>query len=138
MSRKKKCSSAAQNDACNVMHNGQNYLFFKYFGWFQYFIISDYFNISNFPWGKLLIGPDHVQLNKVIWRLKVNWKFFWQKFRNIFTIHFTCSESCGLSKVNCNQWNSIGTPISQLELQLFLQKSRIAAQIYSFLKSQCC
>ena len=47
----------------------------------------------------LYYGPDHVQLTKVNWRLKVNSKFFLQKFRNIFTIHFTCSESCALSKL---------------------------------------
>ena len=32
-------------------------------------------------------------------QLKVNWKYFLQKFS---TIHFTCSESCALSKVNCS------------------------------------
>ena len=80
-----------------------------------------------YPFYLVAYGPDHVQLSKVNWRLKVNWKIFWQKFRNIFAIYFTCSESCGLSKVNCNQWKSIGTPISQLELQLLLQKYRNAA-----------
>ena len=48
---------------------------------------------------------------KVFCELKVNWKDFLQK---IFAIHFTCSESCALSKVNCKQRKSIGTPISQL------------------------
>ena len=48
---------------------------------------------------------------KVFCKLKVNWKDFLQK---IFAIHFTCSESCALSKVNCKQRKSIGTPISQL------------------------
>ena len=43
---------------------------------------------------------------KVFCRLKVNWKDFLQKF---FAIHFTCSESCALSKVNCKQRKSIGT-----------------------------
>ena len=47
---------------------------------------------------------------KVFCKLKVNWKDFLQKF---FAIHFTCSESCALSKVNCKQRKSIGTPISQ-------------------------
>ena len=43
---------------------------------------------------------------KVFCRLKVNWKDFLQKN---FAIHFTCSESCTLSKVNCKQRKSIGT-----------------------------
>ena len=38
--------------------------------------------------------------------LKVNWKDFLQKK---FAIHFTCSEWCTLSKVNCKQRKSIGT-----------------------------
>ena len=32
----------------------------------------------------LYLGPDHVQMTKVFWRLKVNWKNFQQKFKNIF------------------------------------------------------
>ena len=98
------------------------------------FVWNIFVLFNSLQWHKTLIF-NRIMCN---WRLKVNWKFFWQKFRNIFTIHFTCSESCGLSKVNCNQWKSIGTPISQLELHLFFQKSRIAAWIYPFLKSQCC
>ena len=31
----------------------------------------------------LVLGPDHVQMIKVFWRLKVNWKSFQQKFKNI-------------------------------------------------------
>ena len=30
------------------------------------------------------LGPDHVQMTKVFWRMKVNWKNFQQKFKNIF------------------------------------------------------
>ena len=33
-------------------------------------------------------GPDHVQLTKVNWRLKVNWKNFQEIFCNDFPIHF--------------------------------------------------
>ena len=44
-------------------------------------------------------------MTKVFWK-KVNWEDFLQK---IFAIHFTCSESCALSKVNCKQQKSIGT-----------------------------
>ena len=62
------------------------------------------------------LGPDHVQLSKVFWGLKVNWKNFSTKMRKYFPIHFTSSESCALSKVNWNQRKSIGTHISQLEL----------------------
>ena len=36
-------------------------------------------------------------------QLKVNCKDFLQK---CFTIHFTCSESCTLSKLNCSHENS--------------------------------
>ena len=43
---------------------------------------------------------------KVFCRLKINWKDFIQKK---IAIHFTCSESCTLSKVNCKQRKSIGT-----------------------------
>ena len=63
----------------------------------------------------LHIGPDHVQLTKVNWRLKVNWKIFSTKMRKYLPIHFTSSESCALSKVNWNQRKSIGTHVSQLE-----------------------
>ena len=50
---------------------------------------------------KMDLGPDHVQLTKVNWRLKVNWKEFMKKSFQIFPIHFTSSESCVLSKLNC-------------------------------------
>ena len=55
------------------------------------------------------LGTDHVQMTKVFWRLKVNWKNFSTKIQKYFTIHFTCSESCALSKVNYNQRKSIGS-----------------------------
>ena len=57
-----------------------------------------------------------MQLSKVFWGLKVNWKNFSSKMQKYFPIHFTSSESCALSKVNWNQPKSIGTHISQLEL----------------------
>ena len=56
-----------------------------------------------------------MQLSKVFWGLKVNWKNFSTKMRKYLPIHFTSSESCALSKVNWNQRKSIGTHISQLE-----------------------
>ena len=34
------------------------------------------------------LGPDHVQLTKVNWRLKVNWKIFQEKNSKIFPIDF--------------------------------------------------
>ena len=38
---------------------------------------------------KVHLGPDHVQMNKVNCRLKVNWNDVAQKYKKIFTIHFT-------------------------------------------------
>ena len=37
---------------------------------------------------KFFLGPDHVQLTKVNWRLKVNWKIFQEKNSKIFPIDF--------------------------------------------------
>ena len=57
-----------------------------------------------------------MQLSKVFWGLKVNWKNFSTKMRKYFPIYFTSTESCALSKVNWNQQKSIGINESQLEL----------------------
>ena len=56
----------------------------------------------------VLLGPDHVQLTKVNWRLKVNWKNFQEIFCKIFPIHFVV--------VNHVLWvNSIENIKSQLQ-----------------------
>ena len=53
-------------------------------------------------------GPDHVQLTKVNWRLKVNWKNFQEFFCKIFPIDFVV--------VNHVLWvNSIENVKSQLQ-----------------------
>ena len=62
------------------------------------------------------IGPDHVQLTKVNWRPKVNWKNFHEKIGKFFPIHFNPSESCALSKLNWKHQKSIANRESQLEL----------------------
>ena len=54
------------------------------------------------------LGPDHVQLTKVNWRLKVNWKNFQEIFCKIFPIDFVV--------VNHVLWvNSIENVKSQLQ-----------------------
>ena len=79
----------------------------------------------------LHLGPDHVQLSKVFWGLKVNWKHFSTKIRKYFPIYFTSTESCALSKVNWNQQKSIGTNESQLEFISQLESIKNAEK-YSY------
>ena len=72
--------------------------------------------VMSYPMDGLDLGPDHVQLTKVNWGLKVNWENFPKKILLIFPIHFISSESCALSKLNCKHQKSIANNKSQLEL----------------------
>ena len=73
----------------------------------------------------VVLGPDHVQLTKVNWRLKVNWKNFQEFFWKIFPIDFIV--------VNHVLWvNSIAKVISQLKtskVNCKLQKSIVVYEI---------
>ena len=53
----------------------------------------------------VIIGPDHVQMTKVFWRLKVNWKNLKQKFKNMFEFTLLIVNHVLRAK-------SIGIPIS--------------------------
>ena len=66
------------------------------------------------------IGPDHVQLTKVNWRLKVNWKIFQEIFCKNFPIDFivvnhvlwvnsieNIKSQLKTSKVNCKHQKSM-------------------------------
>ena len=84
------------------------YYFFEKWLHTFYKDFQNYHNISGIRIFILYLGPDHVQLTKVNWRLKVNWKNFQEFFWKFFPIDFIV--------VNHVLWvNSIENIKSQLQ-----------------------